>query len=337
MVIKFPAIYNEKIMFLRDPSAYHGEKNKRPFFEGWYHKLVTSDDQSLVIIPGIYRSGEKNNQTAFIMIFDGISGDLFYEKFEVNEFNCSTSSYDLQIGSNYFSPKRMIIDIDSKDLIINGKITADNLKPWPVTLFEPGCMGWYAYIPTMECFHGILSMNHSLSGKLMLNDSTYNFSNGRGYIEKDWGRNFPKDWIWAQANHFSKTDASITASLATIPWKKRTFAGFIVGFYYENNFLRFTTYRNSMIKNIHYDLTTLFWEIERGDLKLKLTIEKGGKTGLLYAPDVRDMIPKVNESLDGKIQCQLYNKNEKIFDDTSILCATEFIGDTNKLIEMALN
>jgi len=324
-------------MFLRDPSAYHGEKNKRPFFEGWYHKLVTSDDQSLVIIPGIYRSGEKNNQTAFIMIFDGISGDLFYEKFEVNEFNCSTSSYDLQIGSNYFSPKRMIIDIDSKDLIINGKITADNLKPWPVTLFEPGCMGWYAYIPTMECFHGILSMNHSLSGKLMLNDSTYNFSNGRGYIEKDWGRNFPKDWIWAQANHFSKTDASITASLATIPWKKRTFAGFIVGFYYENNFLRFTTYRNSMIKNIHYDLTTLFWEIERGDLKLKLTIEKGGKTGLLYAPDVRDMIPKVNESLDGKIQCQLYNKNEKIFDDTSILCATEFIGDTNKLIEMALN
>ena len=337
MVIKFPAICNEKIMFLRDPSAYHGEKNKRPFFEGWYHKLVTSDDQSLVIIPGIYRSGEKNNQTAFIMIFDGISGDLFYEKFEVNQFNCSTSSYDLQIGSNYFSPKRIIIDIDSKDLIINGKITADNLKPWPVTLFEPGCMGWYAYIPTMECFHGILSMNHSLSGKLMLNDSTYNFSNGRGYIEKDWGRNFPKDWIWAQANHFSKTDASITASLATIPWKKRTFAGFIVGFYYENNFLRFTTYRNSMIKDIHYDLTTLYWEIERGDLKLELTIEKGGKTGLLYAPDVHDMIPKVDESLDGKIQCQLYNKNEKIFDDTSILCATEFIGDTNKLIEMALN
>jgi len=43
-------------MFLRDPSAYHGGKNKRPFFEGWYNKLVTDDDQSLAIIPGIYRS-----------------------------------------------------------------------------------------------------------------------------------------------------------------------------------------------------------------------------------------------------------------------------------------
>ena len=43
-------------MFLRDPSPYHGEKYKRPFFEGWYNKLVTDDDQSLAIIPGIYRS-----------------------------------------------------------------------------------------------------------------------------------------------------------------------------------------------------------------------------------------------------------------------------------------
>ena len=56
------------MMFLRDPGAYHGEKNKRPFFEGWYHKLVTDDGQSLAIIPGIYRSGFNNNQTAFIMI-----------------------------------------------------------------------------------------------------------------------------------------------------------------------------------------------------------------------------------------------------------------------------
>ena len=93
-------------MFLRDPSAYHGGKNKRPFFEGWYHKLVTDDDQSLAIIPGIYRSGVNNNQTVFIMIFDGGNVDVFYERFEVQQFSCSTSSYDLHIGSNYFSSKK---------------------------------------------------------------------------------------------------------------------------------------------------------------------------------------------------------------------------------------
>ena len=216
-------------MFLRDPSAYHGEKNKRPFFEGWYNKLVTDDDQSLAIIPGIYRSGVNKNQTVFIMIFDGGSVDVFYERFEVQQFSCSTSSYDLHIGSNYFSSQKIILDIESETLTIKGQVTTDNLKPWPVTIFEPGCMGWYAYVPTMECFHGILSMDHSLDGEIEFNGSHYNFAGGRGYIEKDWGRNFPKNWIWAQSNHFSNNDLSITASLATIRWKNTTFAGFIVG------------------------------------------------------------------------------------------------------------
>ncbi|SUZ88304.1 uncharacterized protein METZ01_LOCUS41158 [marine metagenome] len=30
-------------MIIRNPSAYHGHKNKRPFFEEWYHKLITKD------------------------------------------------------------------------------------------------------------------------------------------------------------------------------------------------------------------------------------------------------------------------------------------------------
>ena len=68
-------------MILRDPSAYQGEKNKKPFFEGWYHKLITVNCQSLAIIPGIYRSGVNSHQFSFIMIFDGNKGDVFFEKF----------------------------------------------------------------------------------------------------------------------------------------------------------------------------------------------------------------------------------------------------------------
>ena len=81
-------------------------------------------------------------------------------------------------------------------------------------------MGWYAYVPTMECFHGILSMNHTLTGQLTLNNSKLNFDGGKGYIEKDWGRNFPKNWIWAQSNHFLDSELSVSISLATLPWKK---------------------------------------------------------------------------------------------------------------------
>ena len=320
---------------LRDPSAYHGEKNTKPYFEGWYHKMVMNNGQSLVIIPGIYRSGYNNNQTAFIMIFDGGNGDVFYEKFEVQQFSCSTSSYSLQIGPNYFSLQKVILDIESEMLTIKGQVTADNLKPWPVTLFEPGCMGWYAYVPTMECFHGILSMDHSLNGEIEFNDSNYDFAGGRGYIEKDWGRNFPENWIWAQSNNFTNNDLRITASLATIPWKNTAFAGFIVGLYYNSKLYRFTTYRNTVIQEIHYESNKFYWKLKQKNLTLELTIEKGHKPGLLYAPGKIDMVPRVHEYLDGSIYLKLYDHIETILEDHATSAAIEIIGDTNKLINMA--
>jgi hypothetical protein len=320
---------------LRDPSAYHGGKNTKPFFEGWYHKMVMNNGQSLVIIPGIYRSGYNNNQTAFIMIFDGSNGDVFYEKFEVKQFSCSTSNYSLHIGSNYFSLQKVILDIESEMLTIKGQVNADNLKPWPVTLFEPGCMGWYAYVPTMECFHGILSMDHSLNGEIEFNGSNYDFADGRGYIEKDWGRNFPENWIWAQSNNFTNNDLSITASLATIPWKNTAFAGFIVGLYYNSKLYRFTTYRNTVIQEIHYESNKFYWKLKQKTLTLELTIEKGHKPGLLYAPGKTDMVPRVHEYLDGSIYLKLYDHKETILEDHAKSAAIEIIGDTNKLINMA--
>ena len=85
-------------MIIRNPSAYHGHKNKRPFFEELYHKLTTKDNRSLVIIPGIYQSVQTNNKTAFVMIFDGANGNVFFNKYETSEFQCSKSKYKLHLG-----------------------------------------------------------------------------------------------------------------------------------------------------------------------------------------------------------------------------------------------
>ena len=48
------------------------------------------------------------------------------------------------------------------------------------------------------------------NGQLTLNNSKLNFDGGKGYIEKDWGRNFPKNWIWAQSNHFQESELSLS-------------------------------------------------------------------------------------------------------------------------------
>jgi hypothetical protein len=51
-------------------------------------------------------------------------------------------------------------------------------------------MGPYAFVPFMECYHGILSMDHKINGQLIIHDEIIDFTGGKGYMEKDWGQSF---------------------------------------------------------------------------------------------------------------------------------------------------
>lgn len=323
-------------MILKRPEAYHGQSYRRPFFEGWYHKMSSKDGNSFVIIPGIYRSGINNNQTAFIMFYQGSSGKVDYIPYNVSDFQCDGNSYKLRLGNSYFSLERIILDFENEHLNVKGEISTSNLNPWPVSLIERGCMGWYGYIPTMECFHGILSMNHNLNGQLNVNEKQIELDGGFGYIEKDWGKNFPKDWVWAQSNNFNESGLSISASLATIPWKNYEFSGFIVGIQHQQKLYKFTTYNFSKILKIKFKNDTLFWVIKKGNLELEIKIKIGNKSGLLYAPDKTDMIPKVEEYLDGELSFKLKRNKKIILENFSNQTAVEIVGKTDKLINNAI-
>ena len=323
-------------MILKRPELYHGQSQKRPFFEGWYHKMSSKNGETFVAIPGIYRSGINNNQTAFLMFYQGSNGRVDYIPYKVEDFQCDAKSYKLKLGKNYFSLERVVLDFENEHLNVKGEISANKLNPWPVSLIERGCMGWYGYIPTMECFHGILSMNHALNGHLDINKDRVSLDHGVGYIEKDWGKNFPKDWVWAQSNDFNEPELSISASLATIPWKNYEFSGFIVGIHHKEKLYKFTTYNFSKILKIKFEDNALFWVIKKGHLQLEITIRSGRTSGLLHAPDKTDMVPKVREFLDGEISFILKKNQEIILEQYSDQCAVEIIGKTNRLIDNAI-
>ena len=322
---------------LQHPEAFHGMDSRSPYFEGWYHKLVSKTKRSIVIIPGMYRSGEVENEFSFIMIFDGNSGEVHFERFSYDHFVSKTNAYDTKIGKNHFSKNKINLNIKSGRFSIKGAVNFSGTTPWPVTLLEPGCMGWYSYLPIMECYHGILSMNHSLSGELSLNGENINFNSGLGYIEKDWGRNFPQSWIWVQANHFKKEKVSLSASIAKIPLLGTRFAGFIVGLLINDKLYRFTTYRSAKIVNIKKNSDEIEWVLKQRDLTLSISIIIGKKSGMLYAPDQLDMVEKVEEHLDSSVKFKLQEHQQVIFEDESDYAATEVIGDIESLLELANN
>src|SRR5699024_6028111 len=144
---------------------------------------------------------------------------------------------------------------------IQGRIGLGSFQPIETTLSQPTIMGPFGYLPSMECYHGIVSMNHSLTGNLTINGLTVRFSGGKGYIERDWGTSFPEKYIWVQSNHFEEEKTSLLFSIATIPYHITSFEGFIAVFHLNGKEYRFATYNQSkcMVEKIddHRLLITL--------------------------------------------------------------------------------
>ncbi|MDX1379417.1 MAG: tocopherol cyclase family protein, partial [Anaerolineales bacterium] len=237
-----------------NPAWYHGHRARPPFFEGWYYKLVdASGRHKMAVIPGIFLGRPDQESHAFIQILDGVTSASHYASYPTGAFSAKPDAFAVRIAGSSFGLQRLVLDIDQPDLKVTGEIRLGALIPWPVSLLSPGIMGWYAWIPMMECFHGVLSMDHALEGTLRFNGEEIDFTGGRGYLEKDWGRAFPRGYIWFQSNHFGQPGISLTASVAIIPWVRRPFPGFIIGFHHDGTLYRFATYNGARTSHLTID------------------------------------------------------------------------------------
>jgi tocopherol cyclase len=223
--------------------------------------------------------------------------------------------------------------LDDPQCQLTGEIHLGSLNPWPVTWLSPGIMGWYAWVPRMECYHGVLSYSHFLQGSLTLNGKMMNFNGGRGYIEKDWGQSFPSAWVWFQSNHFAGIDACITASVAVIPWIGNTFRGFIVGFWLNGKLHRFATYSGARIESIQIFDDHIDWVLQNRQNRLFLTACRV-QGGLLRGPTRLDMGQRVLETLNATVKVRLETlEGALIFEGVGAHTGLEVIGDLPRLMQ----
>jgi tocopherol cyclase len=323
---------------IMNPSLYHGWRKKPPFFEGWYYKLISADEKSVyAVIPGISLSPKSGDSHAFIQFFNGRTGKVNYIRFPVEEFRANQKSFDLHIGTNHFTAESLHLDLSAPDLQAHGSLEFSSLVHWPVSLRFPGIMGWYAWVPGMECFHSIVSLNHGIEGNLDINEDKTDFSGGRGYTEKDWGRSFPRAWIWSQTNHFPEKETSLTASVAIIPWIRRPFPGFIIGFYHLGRLFRFATYTGARIIKLEMTEDEIIWVVEDRLHRLEMSAWRRG-AGRLHAPTSSGMTGRILESLDAEIEVKLSEKKGSefltIYEGLGRNAGLEPSGDLDRLVEM---
>jgi tocopherol cyclase len=332
------------------PAVYHGRNASGTFLEGWYYKLVSPDKKARrAIIPGIYRhESDPALSHAFVQVLDGRHGTSVYHRFPVEEFAAGADEVDVRIGPNRFRPHQFQLDLNSAGQSIQGELRFSGLRPWPVKPLSPGVMGWYAFVPFMQCYHGVLGLDHEIQGALTIDGRTVDFSGGRGYIEKDWGRAFPRAYVWMQSNHYAQTGISLAASIATIPWIRSWFRGFIVGFLHQGALYRFATYLGSQVDNLQVSPAHVEWALRGGrrsggpgqrfrGYRLHLVADRA-EGGKLSAPEPGGMIERVVESMTATIETRLTGidgdgSEHLIFQGSGDCAALEVSGSIEEIVD----
>ena len=317
---------------IRYPILFQGNSKSKEYFEGWYYKQVSRDEKSVIsFIPGI--SLFNNDVHSFLQyIFISIDENnkqtikTGYVRFPLEDFKVSNSPFTLQVGDNIFTENKVSIKISDANTNIEGTLELGYLTPIERSNLTPNIMGYFAYIPKMECYHGIVSMNHRANGMLRVNNKEIDFNMGKGYMEKDWGTSFPKKYIWIQCNNFKNENTSMFCSIAHIPFMKRSFLGHISNIIINGKEYRFATYNKSRFKieSINSGKIVLLLENSKVKFKIEATLNEGGE---LISPHQGKMQGVVKEGLSGEVKIYLYNEeNESIYEDIGHMAGIEVFG-----------
>jgi hypothetical protein len=317
-----------KLRSVFNPEMFQGWGKQKRYFEGWYLKIIDpTETTALAIIPGIAMDAEGHRQ-AFIQVLDGRRKTAAYFKFPVEDFKPDPRSFKVSINKNSFSLEGMQLDLPD----LKGKLAFKNPVPWPNPWYSPGIMGPYTFAPFMECYHGIVSMDHSLEGFLEVKGKKIDFTEGRGYIEKDWGRSFPSGYFWLQSNHFSKPGISLKASVAKIPWVTGAFTGFISGLWLENRLIQFTTYNGTKLERSFADESKVEIKMANKAHRLSILAHRDRATSLA-SPIHGFMDGRIEESMTATVAVKLENSrtSEVLFEDSGRNVGLEVAGKIEEI------
>jgi hypothetical protein len=313
----------QRLRALFNPEIFQGWGKEKSYFEGWYYKILNKNTtRALAIIPGLAYD-ETGKGHAFI------KHTAKYHRFDINQFDAASDKLSVRIGDNLFTESG--IDLHLPDL--TGKLSFVNTVPWPKPFYAPGIMGPYTFTPFMECYHGIVSMDHTIHGRLVLGEEEIDFSEGRGYTEKDWGSSFPSAYLWVQTNHFSESGISLKLSIAKIPWRGSSFTGFIAGVWLRDRLYRFTTYNRSRLLKL--EISTGRVELNMENSRFGLEIDAIPERAVSLASPIRGaMEGRIEESMSSQLELRLYAKREKklLYKGKTRHAGLEIAGETSEIV-----
>lgn len=291
----------------RHEMGFHILKNGKKAFEGWYYRL-TDERCSLAVIVGF--SPEQAEKPFFIQTLDTLTERSQKVDFSWDQVHIEQEPFCLKLKENEFSLTTLKLDLD----LVQARLQLTELTPLPFSRYAPTIMGPFSYFPKMECVHGVISLHHTMEGIVKLAGRTIPVK-GIGYLEKDRGTSFPRQYCWFQSNQCGIPQSCLFFSLADIPVGPFSFNGVLLVIKIGKQIYRFATYTGCRLKSIVQNKqgkeTGLHLGLRQGLIDIILEL-KMGENCSLASPKNGKMTGTVRESLTAEAHVTLLKRGCRI-------------------------
>ncbi len=287
-------------------TCFHAAAVSRPFFEGWYFKHQ-SDEHTLILIPAFHRDENGEKSASLQIILDDVARRL---DFSADDFEADTKRLHVRLGQNVFSEKGCRLHIDLPGLTLRGHLRYG-------AFYNPkrSLMGPLGRLP-LPCFHEVLSLFHRLRGLITVNGQLWDFSDGFGYLEKDWGHSFPSSYLWLQCGWQEAADRScVMLAIASLGISQLPFTACGSLILCKGKQYRLSTYQGAQLTHCGGRRIAL----RQGPWLLQVilppdTVKTASSGALLLAPEAGRMSRTIREYSRCQMRCQLYKGGKRILD-----------------------
>lgn len=275
------------------------DKKSKNYFEGWYTRFTTSKGENYAVIFAITK--HISDAHSFIQVFKENDEKCQYLRFSKESFSYDYNNDKVTIENNSLSTSSLILRTKQIDM----ELHFSNQEFLSKHSGSDSAMGYLKHAP-LECFQEVIFLQSNMSGYINFN-GTKEEINGTAYMEKTYGDNFPKRWIWLQSNH-NEDGNSISFSIGKIPVLFFTIKGFFILLKINGVLHRFSTYNLSRIS-----IKNGIIKIVRGTYKIILTPDSINPTTLVGPKKNGLMTLDVFESLGSNLKIEFYKGNKEIY------------------------
>lgn len=267
-------------------------QDERAGFEGWYYKTQTPDGEIFCVIPGISR--QTDDPHCFIQLLDGFG--TRYLRYPAEAFSAAADRLEIRIGDSVFTDGGYRLCTPE----VQAEIRFSAPVPYCSRRYTLGVMGPFALLPGVECRHGVVLADCRADGFFRWDNGARQITGGRGYVEKDWGRAFPRSYVWCHA--FLDHGASFMLSAATVPLGRACVRGIIGFLHAPDGWTKWATYTGARVVSARREADgTAVLRIASPGGTLTAALRPGAE-GTLAAPSAAGMSRRVRESTAGRAE-----------------------------------